>query len=105
MALFRGTDFTESYLCWNDFTDVDFSDAVLTRCDLRASDFTRVKFVNANLNRSDLRRSSFSGCDFGGAQMDGVTLTHRQGAKLTLSDEQRIAINWVNEDGPEPSGG
>jgi uncharacterized protein YjbI with pentapeptide repeats len=105
MALFRSTDFTESYLCWNDFVDVDFSDAVLARCDLRASDFTRVKFTNADLRKSDLRRSSFRGCDFGGARMESATLTHRQGEKLMLSDEQRSAIYWVSDDGPEPSGG
>lgn len=104
-ALFRGTDFAESYFCWNDFVAVDFTDAVLARCDLRASDFVRVKFVNANLKKSDLRRSSFTDCDFSGAQMDGATLTHSQGAKLTLSDEQRSAINWVGDEGPEPSGG
>ena len=26
---FCNTDFTESHLCWNDFLDVDFTDAVL----------------------------------------------------------------------------
>lgn len=102
---FRGTDFTESYLCWNDFVDVDFTDAVLAKSDLRSSDFTRVKFVNADLTSSDLRRSSFSGCDFSGARLDGSTLTHKQGEKLTLSASQRSRINWVGEDGPEPSGG
>jgi uncharacterized protein YjbI with pentapeptide repeats len=102
---FRGTDFTESYLCWNDFVDVDFTDAILTSSDLRASEFTRVKFLNADLRKSDLRRSSFNGCDFSGARMDGSTLSRRQGDKLTLSDDQRAAINWVSEDGPEPIGG
>jgi BTB/POZ domain-containing protein KCTD9 len=102
---FRGSDFTESYFCWNDFVDIDFTDAILASSDLRASDFTRVKFVNADLRKADLRRSSFNGCDFSGAQLDGSTLTRRQGDKLKLSDDQRSAINWVSEDGPEPGGG
>src|SRR5688572_16741673 len=32
---FRNTDLSESNLCWNDFTDVDFTDAVLANSDLR----------------------------------------------------------------------
>src|SRR5262245_66315966 len=32
---FRGSDLTESFLCWNDFVSVDFSEAVLARADLR----------------------------------------------------------------------
>lgn len=104
-ALFRGTDLTESYLCWNDFFEVDFSDAILARCDLRAADFTKVKFTNADLRKSDLRRSSFRSCDFSGARMDEAILTHAQGATLDLSDEQRSVIAWTSEEGAEPSGG
>jgi len=36
---FRGTDLSESTLCWNDFIAVDFSDCDLSNGDLRASLF------------------------------------------------------------------
>src|SRR2546425_498690 len=37
---FKNTDLSESTLCWNDFTEVNFTDADLSRCDLRASFFS-----------------------------------------------------------------
>ena len=104
-ALFQNTDFTESNLCWNDFTDVDFTNAILARCDLRASVFDRVKFVSADLTNADMRQSSFTSCEFTDAHMSGAVLTQEQGNKLHLSGKQRAEIAWAKEDGPEPSGG
>src|SRR6267378_5141446 len=54
-ATFRNTDFTESNLCWNDFVDVDFTDATLADSDIRASLFQRVRFVRTDLRCADLR--------------------------------------------------
>ncbi len=102
---FRNTDLSESNLCWNDFKNVDFSEAVLTRCDIRASIFNRVKFVNAELSGADLRHSEFKACDFNGAIMDGTVLTKAQEGRLQLSDEQRSKIKWASNAGPEPGGG
>lgn len=104
-ALFQNTDLTESNLCWNDFVDVDFTDAILARSDLRASLFNRVKFVRTDLRGADMRQSSFEDCDFENALMTGAILTAEQGAELNLSEEQRGQISWTNEDGPEPGGG
>lgn len=104
-ASFVNTDLFESNLCWNDFTDVDFSHANLTGSDLRASNYCRVKFVCANLTRVDLRLSWFDDCDFDGANMKGAVLTNEQGTKLTLTAQQRADITWVDDPGPEPSGG
>lgn len=42
---FLNTDLTESNLRWNDFIKVDFTDAVLSKADLRASIYTGTKFV------------------------------------------------------------
>jgi BTB/POZ domain-containing protein KCTD9 len=104
-VLFRNTDLTESNLCWNDFLDVDFSEAVLVRCDLRGSLFKRVSFVGANLQGAEIRLSSFNNCVFDGAIMDGAVASLSQRAELPLSKPQQISINWRDEDGPEPSGG
>jgi BTB/POZ domain-containing protein KCTD9 len=59
-----GTDLGESFLCWNDFTDVDFSAASLRGADLRASIYTRVMFCGADLSSADLRGITFKDCDF-----------------------------------------
>jgi len=104
-AAFVNTDLRESNLCWNEFIDVDFTDGVLAGSDLRASRFTRVRFVRCDLRGADLRRSSFEDCAFDGAMMTGAILTPAAGAGLTLSAEQRTAIAWADDDGPEPDGG
>jgi uncharacterized protein YjbI with pentapeptide repeats len=84
---FRNTDLSESTLCWNDFNEVDFTDAELRGCDFRASIFNAVKFIRANLYRADLRRSTFNACDFTGAIMRGAKLTREQAAGISFSDE------------------
>ncbi len=104
-ALFRNTDLAESCMCWNDFIDVDFSDAVLARCDLRASSFTRVKFNRADLQGADLRRSSFEDCDFEGALLHQAVMTRAQAALTKLTDAQLQVIAFTIDDGPEPDGG
>lgn len=104
-ALFCNTDLTESCLCWNNFTDVDFTGAVLARCDLRASNFTRTKFIRSDLRNADLRRSVFDGCLFDGALLDGAVMTTAQARNLPLSETQRRGIALTDDDGPEPDGG
>ena len=105
-AAFRNTDLTESNLCWNDFIDVDFSDAVLAGSDLRASGFERVKFVRADLRRADLRRSHFVDCDFDGALMAGAKLTYDQEELVMMLSETQIEeIEWCKGPGEEPDGG
>jgi uncharacterized protein YjbI with pentapeptide repeats len=104
-AAFRNTDFTESNLCWNDFIDVDFSDAVLAGSDMRASLFRRVKFVRTDLRRVDLRRSTFEGCAFDGALMNGAIVARNQKAMLGLSKSQMEDIAWSADEGDEPDGG
>ncbi|WP_371271260.1 pentapeptide repeat-containing protein [Variovorax sp. OK202] len=104
-ASFENTDLSESSLCWNDFVDVNFSQAKLARADLRASDFEHCDFRTSDLREADLRRSLFRRCAFDGAEMAGAVLTHKQGQALLLSDLQRAQISWADTDGPEPSGG
>jgi len=104
-AIFRNTDFSESNLCWNDFIDADFTDAVLARSDMRASVFKRVKFVGADLRRADLRRSTFQDCAFDGALMEGVVVTRNQRASLGLSKSQIDEVAWTDDEGGEPDGG
>lgn len=104
-ALFCNTDLTESSMCWNDFVDVDFTDAVLARCDLRASNFIRVKFIRTDLRGADLRRSSFDECSFDGALLDGAIMTNPQAEQIELTETQRKVITLTNDDGPEPDGG
>lgn len=49
---FKGSDLSESILCWNDFTGVDFTDADLSGSDLRATHF----------NGSELQRRLLGQC-------------------------------------------
>src|SRR5687767_11790085 len=46
---FKASDLSESTANWNDFIDVDFSFADLTKADLRACLFERVRFKGATL--------------------------------------------------------
>ena len=103
--LFRNTDFSESTFCWNDFTNVDFTDAIITRCDFRSSIYDNVKFVRADLRGSDLRFSTFTNCDFAHAILHGAKLTKRGAKQLRLSDEQLTQVDWQRDEGPEPGGG
>jgi BTB/POZ domain-containing protein KCTD9 len=102
---FRNTDLSESWLCWNDFIEVDFTEANLSRCDLRASLFQEVKFVRTDLSGTDLCQSEFTDCDFTEANMQKTRLTRGQGDELRLSDVQRREIDWQEEEGEEPAGG
>ena len=91
-------------MCWNDFIEVDFSDAVLASADLRGSNYERAKFVQTDLRKADLRRSSFLECDFTGALLDGAKLN--KGSKLLdmLSEQQKLMLDYRPE-GDDPPGG
>src|SRR5690242_5417709 len=39
---FRNTSLVDSSFCWNDFINVDFTDADLSRCDMRCSVYENV---------------------------------------------------------------
>lgn len=104
-ACFRNTDFTESNFRWNDFVDVDFSEAILSGSDMRASIFHRVRFDKADLRLADLRQSTFEKCSFQCARMEGTILTRKQGATILLSEDQRAEIAWADDDGDEPEEG
>jgi uncharacterized protein YjbI with pentapeptide repeats len=102
---FKNTDLSESWLCWNDFIEVNFTAADLSGSELRASLYTRVVFVGTHLRGADLRRSTYKDCDFAGADMAGAKLTREQGEKLLLSEQQKLVIDWQEDDGEEPPGG
>jgi uncharacterized protein YjbI with pentapeptide repeats len=104
-ASFRNTDLSGSYLCWNDFIDVDFSGATLSLTDLRASIYTRVNFTQTDLRRADMRRSTFEECVFDDSLMNGAVLTRAQAGQLALSNAQSAVIDWRDDEGPEPGGG
>jgi hypothetical protein len=87
------------------FNDVDFTEATLTRADLRASHYTRVNLTRADLSNTDMRRAEFEDCIFTEAVMDGCILTHAQGTRLPFSSLQKSAIAWTDDDGPESGGG
>jgi len=99
------TDLSESFLCWNDFIDVDFSLAVLRGADLRSSIYTRVRFVGADLSGADLRRLTFENCDFTAAIFVGAKVSRSQTKGLIISPEQkkRVEFSWFS--GEEPAGG
>jgi hypothetical protein len=106
---FRNTDLSQSWMCWNDFIDCDFSGAELSDCQMRASIFSHCRFVGANLCQADMRRSSFKGCDFTHARMNGAKAHHPQREEYRLwrrlSEPQQKAVQWSEDPGPEPDGG
>lgn len=102
---FRGTDLSESNLCWNDFVEVDFSRASLRSADLRASQFSQVNFSSCDLSKADLRQSSFDDCVFGEASFVGAKLTRAGSESLALEPEQLVSIDWQATEGAEPDGG
>ena len=102
---FVGTDLSESFLCWNDVTDVDFSSALLSGADLRASIYTRIRFSGTDLSRADLRRTSFEECDFTGAVMIGTKVSRSLWGGLKISPEQKQQIDWSWISGDQPPGG
>jgi uncharacterized protein YjbI with pentapeptide repeats len=102
---FVNADLSESVANWNDFVDVDFTAADLTGADLRGNCIVRVNFTNATLKGADLRCNTFEDCIFTGADLTGARITQAAGGVLELTDEQRQAIDWQDEDGDEPDGG
>lgn len=102
---FQNTDLSESTANWNDFIDVDFRSANLSRCDFRACLLEKVLFTGACLADTDFRYCGFKNCDFASADMAGVKITKKAGAALRLSPDQQSVIDWQSEDGDEPDGG
>jgi BTB/POZ domain-containing protein KCTD9 len=102
---FRGTDLSQSTACWNDFVDVDFSEAGLSGADLRGSIFQHVSFRGAILRGADLRRTSFSGCTFAEADLTDAKLSRSFLWFFRLSPAQRRSVDWQSGPGPEPEGG
>ncbi len=102
---FFGSNLSESTLCWNDFSEVNFAECDLSGSDLRAAIFRNVNFSGTNLDRADLRRSDFIDCDFSNANMAGAKLTGEQRRRLQLSRQQVEQIDWQDSDGEEPGGG
>jgi BTB/POZ domain-containing protein KCTD9 len=102
---FRDTDLSESTANWNDFIDVDFGSADLSRADLRASVFERVSFRGASLRNTDLRHATFTDCSFVDADLTGAKLARGADSSIDLSPEQRGVIAWQKDQGEEPEGG
>ena len=102
---FKNSDLSESTANWNDFINVDFSLADLSGSDFRACLLERVKFKGAKLVGVDLRYCGFKNCNFTDADLTDAKLTHKAGAALKLSDEQKSVIHWQADDGEEPAGG
>jgi len=100
---FRNTDLNQSFMCWNDFVDCDFTDADLACCCMRASVFHNCTFVRCRLVGADLRGSEFEDCDFTDADVTGACVEDDVG--LGLSDEQWAAVDLCEYDPPEPKGG
>jgi uncharacterized protein YjbI with pentapeptide repeats len=106
---FRDTDLSESHMCWNDFTNCDFTKADLSGCDMRASVFDGCKFIGAILRGADLRMSKVAGCSFKGADLSGAAMDRESAAKSGdekhLSKAQIKSIIWHDDPGAEPEGG
>jgi uncharacterized protein YjbI with pentapeptide repeats len=102
---FFNTDLSESVANWNDFEDVDFSSADMSRFDLRACRVLRTKFVGALLKDADLRCCYFEQCDFSNADLTGAKILREMSIMLNLSAGQNAVVDWQDEDGEEPAGG
>jgi uncharacterized protein YjbI with pentapeptide repeats len=102
---FAGCDLSESVANWNDFVDVNFSAADLSRFDFRGCNLTQINFGNSILRCADLRCCSFEGCDFTGADLINAKITKEVGASIDLTPAQRETIDWQDSDGADPDGG
>jgi BTB/POZ domain-containing protein KCTD9 len=102
---FVGSDLTESVANWNDFINVDFSRADLSKFDFRGCSLQKINFTGSILKDADLRCCGFEDCSFEGADMAGVKMTKEAGTSITLTEDQREVIDWHDDDGPEPGGG
>src|SRR5437764_769394 len=78
----------------DDSIDVDFTEAKLAGCDLRASLYESVKLVNADLQNADLRRATFQDCDFAGAILRGAKLSKNAKILESLSAHQSQGIDY-----------
>ncbi|MGC4045978.1 MAG: pentapeptide repeat-containing protein [Armatimonas sp.] len=91
-VLLTNTDLTESWLCWNNFEYCDFSEAVLTQCDMRCSYWLDCSFDDANLTGADLRGSDFVNCTFDGAIFKDALVLPRDVLLEQLSEAQKAGI-------------
>ncbi len=104
-VVFSNADLTGSNMCWNDFTDCDFTGSDLSGCDMRGSQFTNCRFTGSILRNADLRHSSFENCGFADAEMTGTVVERANGVASCLSQKQRACVTWRQDSGPEPEGG
>jgi hypothetical protein len=66
--------------------------------------FEDVRFTRAKLRGCDLRGAVFVECDFTGADLKGAKLTRFQEQMVLPTAKQRRAIDWHDDEGPEPDG-
>jgi uncharacterized protein YjbI with pentapeptide repeats len=102
---FVNSNLSESVANWNDFEDVDFSNADLSRFDFRGCALRRVRFAGSLLIDADLRCCGFEDCDFTGANLTRTKLTREVRSTLNLTADQTTVIDWQDDDGPDPDGG
>jgi uncharacterized protein YjbI with pentapeptide repeats len=102
---FQDSDFSESTANWNDFLDVNFNSAHLSRCDFRSCVFQNVNFCGTQLTDADFRHCSFTNCDFTDADLTNTKFTKAATASLKFSASQQQTIAWQANDGEEPEGG
>lgn len=102
---FSGTNLAESNLAWSDFIDANFSGADLHAADLRNTVFERADFTGADLSHADLRHADLADCTFTGASLTGAKLGVAAGEQLGLTDEQRAAVEWHEDEGEDAPGG
>ena len=102
---FRNCDLSESRACWNDFLFVNFSGAILTGMDFRASILKSVNFEAADLTNADFRHCDLEKCKFGRAIMSGVKMPDRFKSAFKWTKRQLNDIEWCLNAGEEPPGG
>ena len=100
-AICTDADLAGANLSGRDFTDGDFSRALLNELNLSASNFTNVLFVDTSIRLSNAIDSNFTNVDFSRADCTGTnfrdgTLTGSSGSGITMADA--VLTNVTAED-------
>lgn len=84
----QGALLEHSNLAYAQFTDVDFSEAVLAHADLSNTRFVRCTFKDANLGRCRLKDAYFDDCDFTNSILSNAAIEDSEFSNCLFSDRQ-----------------
>jgi uncharacterized protein YjbI with pentapeptide repeats len=87
----------DSVMTYGAFSDVDFQDVSLTKCDLSQSSFftadlKRISLHQLNLSQTDFSDTPLSGLDFSTSEIDGIRVSTPCLKGLIVNASQAVAL-------------